>query len=61
MEADSFLLMVIYGPCGHVILTRSLTDNPLAQGFNITQGSVNVTVPNVPPRNDYIIVCECRL
>src|SRR6266550_3715915 len=40
------------------ILTRSLIDNPLAQGFNITQGSVNVVVPNVPPRTDYLVVCE---
>ncbi|KAK2465759.1 hypothetical protein APHAL10511_002303 [Amanita phalloides] len=30
--------------------------NPLAQGFNITQGSVNIIVPNVPPRTDYLIV-----
>lgn len=33
-------------------------DSPLAQGFNITSGSVQLTVPNVPAKDDYIIVCE---
>ncbi|KAF8332969.1 hypothetical protein F5887DRAFT_564429 [Amanita rubescens] len=33
-----------------------MLNNPLAQGFNITQGSVNVVVPNVPPRTDYLVV-----
>ncbi|KAI5896928.1 uncharacterized protein SCHCODRAFT_02616228 [Schizophyllum commune H4-8] len=31
-------------------------DNPLAQGFSITLGSYNVTVPDVEERSDYIIV-----
>ncbi|KAF8968973.1 hypothetical protein BDZ97DRAFT_1654445 [Flammula alnicola] len=31
-------------------------NNPLAQNFNLTDGSVQVTVPNVQPRNDYLIV-----
>ncbi|EIN12953.1 hypothetical protein PUNSTDRAFT_19047, partial [Punctularia strigosozonata HHB-11173 SS5] len=31
-------------------------DSPLAQGFNITTGSVQLTVPNVPAKDDYIIV-----
>ncbi|KAF8904108.1 hypothetical protein CPB84DRAFT_1677535 [Gymnopilus junonius] len=31
-------------------------DHPLAKGFNITDGSVKVTVPNVTPRDDYLIV-----
>ncbi|KJA24372.1 hypothetical protein HYPSUDRAFT_200596 [Hypholoma sublateritium FD-334 SS-4] len=34
-------------PAGH---------NPLASGFNLTDGSVQITVPNVPPRDDYLIV-----
>ncbi|KAF8636233.1 hypothetical protein AX17_003718 [Amanita inopinata Kibby_2008] len=33
-----------------------MLDHPLAQNFNITQGSIGVLVPTVPPRNDYIIV-----
>ncbi|KAI0778413.1 hypothetical protein BD413DRAFT_440261, partial [Trametes elegans] len=31
-------------------------DHPLAEGFNLTQGHVNVQVPNVSPSNEYIIV-----
>ncbi|KAL1689399.1 hypothetical protein GGG16DRAFT_115111 [Schizophyllum commune] len=31
-------------------------DNPLAQGFSITLGSYDVTVPDVEERSDYIIV-----
>lgn len=35
----------------------TLVDSPLAQGFNLTQGSVNVTIPaNVTAGDDYIIV-----
>ncbi|RDB15283.1 hypothetical protein Hypma_004794 [Hypsizygus marmoreus] len=30
--------------------------NPLASGFNVRQGQVTFTVPNVKPRNDYFIV-----
>ncbi|KAI0754870.1 hypothetical protein C8Q80DRAFT_1094152 [Daedaleopsis nitida] len=29
---------------------------PLAMNFPITDGAVNVTVPNVMPRNDYVVV-----
>jgi hypothetical protein len=36
-------------------------DNPLAQGFNILDGRVEVTVPNVPTRDDYAIVREYSL
>ncbi|PFH53284.1 hypothetical protein AMATHDRAFT_1355 [Amanita thiersii Skay4041] len=36
--------------------TNTRIENPLAQGFNITQGRVQVVVPNVPPRTDYIVV-----
>ncbi|OJT06989.1 hypothetical protein TRAPUB_2190 [Trametes pubescens] len=32
------------------------TKNPLATGFPITSGSVTVTVPDVTPRDDYIVV-----
>lgn len=31
-------------------------DHPLAEGFEITQGFVQVVVPNVKPANDYIVV-----
>ncbi|KAF9820722.1 hypothetical protein IEO21_01165 [Rhodonia placenta] len=30
-------------------------EHPLAAGFDITQGSVQVVVPNVEPANDYIV------
>jgi len=33
-------------------------DNPLADGFNITEGHIQVEVPNVSPSDDYIIVCK---
>ena len=29
---------------------------PLAQNFNLTVGSVRITVPNVAPRTDYFVV-----
>ena len=31
-------------------------EHPLADDFDITQGHIDVTVPYVDPRNDYIIV-----
>ncbi|RDX53403.1 hypothetical protein K466DRAFT_561901 [Polyporus arcularius HHB13444] len=31
-------------------------ENPLASGFQIKNGAVNVTVPKVFPRSDYIVV-----
>ncbi|KIL66222.1 hypothetical protein M378DRAFT_75513 [Amanita muscaria Koide BX008] len=31
-------------------------DSPLAQGFDILLGTMEVTVPNVTPGNDYMIV-----
>ncbi|KAJ7133010.1 hypothetical protein C8R46DRAFT_945182 [Mycena filopes] len=31
-------------------------DHPLAQGFNITDGSVKIHVPDVLPRDNYIVV-----
>ncbi|EAU88373.1 hypothetical protein CC1G_05139 [Coprinopsis cinerea okayama7 len=53
----------ITNPIGRVILGRDTgdslnldLDNPLAEGFHIRQGRVNITVPNVPPRPDYLIV-----
>ena len=33
-------------------------DNPLAEGFNLTQGSVKVKVPRVEYSNHYFVVCE---
>lgn len=32
------------------------TDNPLAKGFNILLGHIEVTVPKVPAGNNYQIV-----
>lgn len=40
------------------VLDTSLTykiDNPLAKGFDITAGHVDIVVPDVEPRNDYVI------
>ncbi|KAF9523901.1 hypothetical protein CPB83DRAFT_862109 [Crepidotus variabilis] len=31
-------------------------NNPLASGFKLRDGKVQVTVPNVPPKDDYLIV-----
>ncbi len=33
-------------------------DHPLASGFDIREGSVQVQVPNVEPGDDYILVCK---
>ena len=33
-------------------------DHPLADGFSLTQGSVQFKVPHVSPSNNYIVVCE---
>ncbi|KAF8895151.1 hypothetical protein BD779DRAFT_1434293 [Infundibulicybe gibba] len=30
--------------------------NPLAKGFKVRDGKVDITVPSVPPRDDYIVV-----
>lgn len=53
----------ITNPDGRVILgfqaNDSLNldlDHPLAQNFKLRAGNVTITVPDVPPRNDYIIV-----
>ncbi|KAM6502257.1 hypothetical protein JOM56_002234 [Amanita muscaria] len=35
---------------------KTLLDSPLAQGFDILLGTMEVTVPNVTPGNDYMIV-----
>ncbi|KAG9227753.1 hypothetical protein CCMSSC00406_0000601 [Pleurotus cornucopiae] len=53
----------ITNPIGRVVLgfetSESLNlmiDSPLAQGFLLKDGQVSITVPNVPPRNNYIVV-----
>ncbi|KAH9480196.1 hypothetical protein JR316_0006794 [Psilocybe cubensis] len=53
----------ITNPIGQVILGFNSSDslnldfkNPLAQGFKLRDGHVQITVPNVTPRNDYLIV-----
>ncbi|TDL17212.1 hypothetical protein BD410DRAFT_776335 [Rickenella mellea] len=33
-----------------------MLDSPLAQGFNLTDATVDIVVPNLPARNDYIVV-----
>ncbi|KAG7440826.1 uncharacterized protein BT62DRAFT_561796 [Guyanagaster necrorhizus] len=55
----------ITNPIGMIVLgyqaNNSLNldiDNPLASNFELTDGQVNITVPDVEPRDDYIIVCE---
>ena len=35
-----------------------LLEHPLASNFSILLGSINVTVPDVEPGDDYAIVCE---
>ncbi|KIK04103.1 hypothetical protein K443DRAFT_676235 [Laccaria amethystina LaAM-08-1] len=53
----------ITNPIGQIILgfneSNSLNldfTHPLAQGFNMHDRKVQITVPNVPPRTDYLIV-----
>ena len=36
------------------------TEHPLAKGFDLSQGQVQVKVPSVNPSDHYIVVCECR-
>ncbi len=39
-------------------LTRSwLAEHPLAENIPLENGAVNVTVPSVTARDDYIVVC----
>lgn len=37
------------------------TDNPLATRINLSSGSVKIHVPEVEPREDYVVVCELKL
>ncbi|KAF4577389.1 hypothetical protein EYR40_009252 [Pleurotus pulmonarius] len=53
----------ITNPIGRVVLgfetsesLNLMVDSPLAQGFLLKNGQVSITVPNVPPRNNYIVV-----
>jgi len=53
----------ITNPNGRVILGYQANDSlnldldhPLAQNFKLRAGNVTIIVPNVPPRDDYIIV-----
>ncbi|KAH6916809.1 hypothetical protein BKA70DRAFT_312961 [Coprinopsis sp. MPI-PUGE-AT-0042] len=53
----------ITNPRGRILLGRDTgdslnldIDHPLAEGFHIRQGRINITVPNVTPRPDYLIV-----
>ncbi|KAK7469367.1 hypothetical protein VKT23_003842 [Stygiomarasmius scandens] len=55
----------ITNPTGTVVLgfiedgddsLHLMLDDPLAKGFSIRDGQVNITVPSVTPRSDYIIV-----
>ncbi|PAV17075.1 hypothetical protein PNOK_0713900 [Pyrrhoderma noxium] len=49
----------VTNPTGMVLLRKngsSDLENPLAKGFNLTDGQVNVTVPNVESADDYQIV-----
>lgn len=35
-------------------------DSPLATQLNYSVGQAQITVPNVPTRSDYIVVCELQ-
>lgn len=41
-----------------MIHTFVFVEHPLATGFPITSGAVNVTVPDVVDRDDYIVIRE---
>jgi hypothetical protein len=34
----------------------AVSDHPLAEGFDIRDGHRTIRVPDVPPRNNYIVV-----
>lgn len=38
-----------------VYILINIVDNPLATGFDITIGHVDIVVPNVESRSDYVI------
>ncbi|KAI0055748.1 hypothetical protein BV25DRAFT_1873032 [Artomyces pyxidatus] len=48
----------ITNPIGQILLRKGdfTLDGPLASGFNLTAGRVEVTVPHVKPGHDYVIV-----
>ena len=39
-------------------LTTIVIDNPLASGFDILLGIIEITVPSVAANSDYQIVCK---
>jgi hypothetical protein len=43
------------------LILRVCSANPLATNFKLTDGQVQITVPNVPTRRDYIVVGEFLL
>jgi hypothetical protein len=45
-------------PFANLADTTASPEHPLAQNFKLRDGSVQVTVPNVPPQTDYLIVCK---
>ena len=45
----------------HNVIIRVCSANPLATNFKLTDGQVQITVPNVPTRRDYIVVGESLL
>ncbi|KAF9465754.1 hypothetical protein BDZ94DRAFT_1159402 [Collybia nuda] len=50
---DGKILLGHLGPVGGMNLDF---DHPLAQGFKLRDGKVQITVPDVAPRDDYIII-----
>jgi hypothetical protein len=42
----------------YLTITRRL-DHPLATGFRLTDGFVRIQVPDVKPRDTYIVVRTC--
>lgn len=45
-------------PSCHCPLLTCYQDSPLATNINYNVGQVQITVPNVPTRSDYIVVCK---
>jgi len=40
------------------LLNNMISDAPLATNINYVTGQVQITVPNVDTRDDYIVVCK---
>ncbi|EIW53254.1 uncharacterized protein TRAVEDRAFT_87231, partial [Trametes versicolor FP-101664 SS1] len=54
LDTGIFIFQALTSTCGQQLNLD--IENPLAEGFLITAGSVEVTVPQVATRDDYIVV-----